>query len=198
MPRPGFKSYPLQMMLKQKFCHPRDRVGEIRATLPSRHRCKFVEQNLIDRIVGRVAMFPDDAGQVVTDISCLGKVDHHFLWCLYSRKEVAVSPSKDRGRPTDQRLRATSPNAAEAHDVAPSDPPYDIGGVERLCAITARLQEPIADALCDRIAQDGDVVVGDEFGLGVLHQDVCVNGKATPEIYRVFLHVALQKTLAPC
>src|SRR5262245_3243881 len=117
MPRPGFKSYPLQMMLKQKFCHPRDRVGEIRATLPSRHRCKFVEQNLIDRIVGRVGMFPDDAGQVVTDISCLGKVDHHFLGCLYSRKEVAVSPSKDRRRPTDKRLRATSPNAAEARPV---------------------------------------------------------------------------------
>src|SRR5262245_59821521 len=121
MPERGFKRYALHMMLKQKFCHPRDRVGEIRATLPSRHRCKF-EQNPVDGIVGGVAIFPDDVRQgvvIVPDISCLGKVDHHFLWCLYSRKEVAVCPSQDRGWPTDKRLRATSPNAAKAHDVAP-------------------------------------------------------------------------------
>src|SRR5262245_61822311 len=135
-------------------------------------------------IVGRVAMFPDDAGQVVTDISCLGKVDHHFLGCLYSRKEVAVSPSKDRRRPTDKRLRATSPNAAEAHDVSPGDPPYDIGGVEGFCAITVRLQEPIANAFCDRIAQYGDVVVGDEFGLGVLHQNACGVRQVSPDAQR--------------
>src|SRR5262249_43278667 len=96
---------------------------------------------------------------IVPDIARLGKVDHHFLWCLNSRKEVAVSPGKDRGRPTDKRLRAASPNAAEAHDVAPGDPPDDISGVERLCAITVRLQQPIANALGDRIAQDGDVVM---------------------------------------
>src|SRR5215510_4574766 len=121
---------------------------------------------------------------IVPDICCLGNVDHHFLWCLYSRKEVAVSPSKDRSRSADKRLRATSPNAAEAHDVAPGDSPYDIRGVERLCAITVRLQEPIPNTLCDRIAQDGDVVVGDEFGLGVLHQNACGVWQVSPDVQR--------------